>query len=266
MDKIILFGEKIISSNRSVKEIMARRDSSELLKIAEEQISAGALILDINSAILMEDELDAMIWAAGLVLEQFDISVSIDSPDLYILERAVKEFGNKVIVNSLSADEEELARMLSLISQYQAGVVIILKDRNGIPTDSKGRVELARKTVNLIEGTHILPENVYFDPIVTTIGTEKNGGKIVLESFYELKVSFPAYKRIGGISNISFGLPLRKLLNKTFISMAIASGMNAMICDPTERELIETLKAAETIAGADPGCKSFLKYYRETNK
>jgi 5-methyltetrahydrofolate--homocysteine methyltransferase len=264
MNKITLIGEKIISSNRSVKEMMLRRDSKKLFKMAEEQISAGASVIDINSAMLMKDELDAMIWAAGSVIEQFDIKVSIDSPDIDILEKSLKEFGNRVIVNSLSADGEELSRMLPLISECQAGVIIILKDRSGIPVSSKGRLELAYKTVNLLEKAHVSPDNVYFDPIVTTIGAEMNGGKVVLEAFSDLKQYLPEYKRVGGLSNISFGLPLRKLLNKTFLSMAIANGMTTVICNPTDRGLIETLRAAETIVGADPGCRDFLKYYRKT--
>ena len=265
MNKITLIGEKLISSKRAVREMMARRDNKALFEMAEKQISAGASILDINSAMLMEDEWGAMLWAAGSVIEKFNIKVSIDSPDIDILERSVKEFGDRVILNSLSADLEELGRVLPLISEYKAGIVIILKNRNGIPADSEGRLGLASKAVDLIEKTQILSKDVYFDPIVSTIGAGIDGGKVVMESLSELEKSFPDYQRIGGLSNISFGLPLRKLLNKTFLSMAIAKGMTAVICDPTNRSIIETLKAAEAIAGADTGCKDFLKYYRNLN-
>lgn len=266
MNKITLFGEKIISSNADVEKMLIHKDSKTLFEMAEEQISAGASVIDINTALLMKDELNAMLWAVRLLIEKFDVKISIDSPDSGVLERCIKEFGNRVIANSLPADTEVLGRMLAIISEYQSGVVIILKNRSGIPEDSKGRLKLAGRAVNLIEEAGIPPEDVYLDPIITTIGTDTNGGGLVLDCFAKLEESYPAYQRLGGLSNISFGLPLRKLLNRTFLSMAIARGMNAVICDPTDRKLLETLRAAEAIAGADPGCRDFLAYYRNINK
>ncbi len=263
MKRIFVIGEKLISSSDKVKDIMRRKDRDELLALAERQVNAGASALDINAAMLMEREEETIFWATETVLSRHEVMVCVDTPRQDLLKKAGERFGERVILNSIPADRASIENISEVAGENGASVIIILKNSNGIPPDPEGRLELAKASADILEKMKVAPERVYFDPVVTSIGTLSEGAAIFLRAVSLIKSELPGYKTVGGLSNVSFGLPVRQLLNSVFLAMAVASGIDAVICDPSNRRIWETLRAAEAAAGMDPGCSRLIRYYRE---
>lgn len=262
----VVIGERINSTIAGAKRMIAERDAEALIDLACRQVQGGAAGIDINASMLMEDEQAALLWAAKLVISETDAFVSLDSPSLDLLLDVVGEFGDRALVNSITCDEETLDRALPAIAGAGSRVVVMLKSRKGIPGDPEGRCRLAATAADIASRAGVSEERIYFDPVFQPLATATGGLEIPLATFALLSERFPGHRRIGGLSNISYGLPLRRLVNRTFLSMAIHRGMDAVICDPTDTRLMDTLVAAEAIAGRDPGCRLFLSRYRERKR
>jgi cobalamin-dependent methionine synthase I len=259
---MLIIGERLNSSNASVKAILEERDSGALLGIAREQISAGAFAVDVNAGMLMKGEKEALLWAARIIRKELDTVVSLDSADPSLLIELAPEFGSGAVLNSFTADTEQVEPALDAVSRTGASAIVMLKSREGIPQTAMLRLEIASQVSALVRKTGVPEEKVFIDPILTPVATTKGGLHVALETVDALRRNFPNFRSIGGVSNVSFGLPRRKLLNRTFLAMAASRGLQAAICDPTDAALVATLKAAEAISGLDPGCRDFLEFHR----
>lgn len=264
--KTVIIGEKLNSSNSRIRDILEKRDRGQLLEIARAQIAGGASYIDINASMLIKDERDALLWAAGEISERLDAAVSLDSPDAGLLAGAAPHFGDKCLLNSLTSDRDVLEKAAPVLSDSNASVIVMLKDRRSIPESSTGRVSLASSAVRILTASGVREERIFLDPVFSPAATDSRGLNTALETLESLKEEFPLCRRVGGLSNISFGLPMRKLLNRTFLVMAISRGIDTLICDPTDRRLISAIYAAEAVTGIDEGCRGFLGYYRDSKK
>lgn len=262
MKRVFIIGEKLISSSDRIKDVMRRKDRDSLLKIARDQINAGASALDVNAAMLMEGEEETIFWAIEAILNRFETMVCADTPRQDLLYRIGERFGERVILNSITADLVSVEKISKVMRENGSRAIIILKNSKGIPSDPEGRLELARASADVLEKMNVPPYRVYFDPVVTSIGTSSQGAAVFLQTVSLIKSELPEYRTVGGLSNVSFGLPMRKVINSVFTAMAIASGIDAVICDPLDRRIRETIMAAEATAGMDPGCSRLIRYYR----
>ncbi|MFA4947945.1 MAG: dihydropteroate synthase [Candidatus Krumholzibacteriia bacterium] len=262
MDAILLIGEKLNSTHSAVRRILEERDAAAFREIVEAQIEGGASCIDLNAAMLMSEEEDALRWGAAIVREAFGVPVMIDSPDRRILASLGDEYGGDCMLNSISADGEALEEILPAAARAGAGVVVMLKDMRGIPPSAEEKLSLAARVSVSAAKAGIAPERLFIDPVFSPIATASGGTNAVLECIRGIKERFPAHRTIGGLSNVSFGLPERKLLNRSFAAMAAAFGISALICDTTDRELMKTVKASETLSGHDRSCRKFLEWYR----
>jgi len=263
MPGLFIIGEKLNSSRRSARRLLENRDRESLIVSAREQISGGAACIDINTSMLMEDEEDALIWAARQLTEELRVAVSLDSPDIELLMRAAPVFGKMSVLNSLTSDKDMIARALPLLAETGAAAVVMLKTGEGIPGTVDERIHLADMVAGMIEVSGIEPQRIYFDPIISPLATSEGGMEVSLETIRLLNREFTDFHRIIGLSNVSYGMPLRRLFNRTFLAMAISCGIDALICDTTDSRLMESLNAATALTGKDPGCRDFLKYYRK---
>jgi 5-methyltetrahydrofolate--homocysteine methyltransferase len=263
-DETVIIGEKLNSTNSRVRKIFENRDEVALLGLAEAQIEAGASWIDINAAMLMDMELEVLLWAGSAILEKFDKGISADSPDSTVLERCAAEFADRCVINSLTADEGVLKRMLPLLAEKGSGVIIMLKTEDGIPPGAEDRLLHAREAAGIAESAGMDKAKIYFDPVFQPVATGSEGLTTALETLRRLAGEMPDCHRIGGLSNVSYGLPGRKTVNGAFLAMAVSHGLDAVICDPTDSTLINILKASEALAGTDPGCLRYLKHYRSS--
>lgn len=264
--KTIIIGERLNSSNRKIRSLLESGDMKALLDIADAQVAAGAEYIDLNTSLLMERELETLVSTGKEIRKRLGAKISVDSPDQEVLIEGSRFFGGDCIVNSITCDDEPLGRVLPAVSSAGSAVIVLLKDASGIPPAADGRLKLAEKAIEAAAGEKIPAERIFFDPVFSPVATEKKGLSVALDTLRMLKQSFPGSHRIGGLSNISFGLPLRRLLNRTFLSMAVSHDLDAVICDPTDEKLMEAMRASEAIAGLDPGCRALLSYFRSSGK
>ena len=264
MSKLRIIGEILNSSNASARAIYEKRDTEALLDSAKRQLDAGAFALDINASMLMEDERETLLWAAREIREKLDAIVSLDSPDAALLLDLAPEFGKQAILNSFTADQDQIEAALTVMAETGASAVVMLKDKRGVPETAMLRLELASRISALASASGVPHERIFLDPILTPVATTPGGLEIALDTIGALKRNFPNFPSIGGVSNVSFGLPKRRLVNSTFLAMAQSRGLDAAICDPTDGKIIAVLAAANAIDGTDPGCRRFLKFHRET--
>lgn len=258
----LIIGELLNSSNASIKGIFESRDERSLLEVAGDQLAAGAEVLDLNASMLRGDEEEALKWAARTVRSRLDAVVSLDTPRSDLLIDLAGEFGEGAILNSFTADETEIERAVEAADRTGVSVIIMLKSSEGIPETAMLRLSLASRVSAVAGRIGLEGARILLDPVLTPLATTKEGLRVALETIDGLKRNFPNFRSVGGISNVSFGLPRRRLVNRTFLAMAIARGLDAAICDPTDRELIGTLRSAEAAMGSDPGCKGFLAHHR----
>mgnify|MGYP000278533887 CR=1 FL=1 len=156
----------------------------------------------------------------------------------------------------------QLARAAETAGRTDCTVIIMLKDREGIPETAMLRLEIASRVSALVHQAGLDSSRVLLDPLLTPIATTPGGLRVSLDTIEGLKRNFPNFRSVGGISNVSFGLPRRRLVNRTFLAMALSRGLDAAICDPTDQDIMGTIRAAEAAAGSDPGCKGFLAHHR----
>ena len=156
--------------------------------------------------------------------------------------------------------------MLPVLASKGAGVIIMLKTEDGIPPRADDRLVHAREAVEIAGNAGIDEGRIFFDPVFQPVATGSEGLGTALETLRKLTAELPGCHRIGGLSNVSFGLPKRKVVNGAFLAMAISHGLDAVICDPTDNTLVNIMKSSEALAGIDPGCLRYLKHYRASKK
>lgn len=261
MSATVIIGERLNSSIDASRTILEKRDREALLDLAGRQIEGGAGWLDVNASMLRGAELDTLLWAGSLILERFEAGICADSPDLQILRACASAFGSRCLLNSITADGDSLEAVLPAAARSGASVIVMLKTDDGIPATAGERLVLAGRAAEAAERAGIPPERLYLDPVFQPIATGSDLG-IVLETLDLLSGRHPDCPRVGGLSNVSFGLPMRRLVNRVFLAMAVSRGLSAVICDPTDGALLDALAASETLSGLDPGCRRLLGRYR----
>ena len=262
---MLIIGELLNSSNTRIRDIFDRRDEKSLLEVAEAQITAGASALDLNASMLMADEREGLLWAARTVRTEYGTVVSLDTPDTELLIDMAAQFTDGAILNSFTADEGQIELAIQTAARTGCSVIIMLKSGEGIPETAMMRLGLASMVASVARRAGVDTSRLLLDPVLTPLATARHGLGVALETIEGLDRNFPNFRTVAGISNVSFGLPRRKLVNRTFLAMALARGLDAAICDPTDPEIIGTLRAAEAVTGTDPGCRGFLAHHRSKN-
>ena len=166
------------------------------------------------------------------------------------------------MVNSISAEPQRLENLLPLVSSNACKVIALAIDENGMPKGFDGRMIAVRKVLKATQEAGIQDENVYVDPLVLSIATDTNSGEMILDTIRTIRSEYPHVHIISGLSNISFGLPKRSLINRTFLTLTMAAGMDCAIADPANQDLRETLLATELLLARDRCCRGYTEAYR----
>ncbi|OIO40515.1 MAG: hypothetical protein AUJ75_00165 [Candidatus Omnitrophica bacterium CG1_02_49_10] len=259
---MIIIGERINSTRKSIKEALDRKSADFLLNEAGVQINAGAAYLDVNTATMMEKEIESMKWLVTTIQAKFDIPLCIDSPDPACIEAGLSVHKGKALVNSITAEKGRSKEILPLVKRYGSLVIGLTIDENGMPITADERFDIVKRIISDIKGAGISEKDLYIDPLVRPVSSEQAQALQMLEAMRMIKTSTEA-NIVVGLSNISFGLPNRALLNATFLSMAMCYGLDAAIIDPTDTQIHATLKASEAILNSDQYCMRYIKASRE---
>jgi len=259
---MFIVGELINGMYKNIAEAIKTKDKSLIQEYALKQVQAGADALDLNCGPASKDPLRDMPWLVETVQEAVDKPLCLDSSKPKVIEAGLMVAKNKVIINSTTADLEKLEILVDLAKRYNAKLIGLALNSKGVPQDKEQRLELAANIVAYCSEKDFSVEDLYLDPVVLPVNVAQAQQKEVLDSLREFKIiSEPAPKTIIGLSNISQGSCLRKLINRTFMAMATAFGLDAAILDPLDKDLMEVIITAELILNKQIYCDAFLEAY-----
>jgi 5-methyltetrahydrofolate--homocysteine methyltransferase len=262
----VIIGERINPTGRKKVLAALQEGNFDLVrKDAVDQVAAGAHILDVNAGVPGADENELLVQVMGNVMEVTNVPLCIDTADPEALEAALKAYPGKALVNSVNGEERSMESVLPLVKQYGAAVIGLCMDDEGIPETPETRFKVAEKILERAAKLGISTENVIIDPLALTMGSDHRAGRIALETIEKVVAEFGVNITMGA-SNISFGLPDRKHINATFITMAIYAGMTCPITNPLETEVSTAILAADLSMGRDEYGMRWIKAYRERQK
>ena len=263
---MLIIGEKINSSRKNIKEMIEKKDKDFIQNLSKLQIEGGAQMLDLNVGTFRDNEAENMRWLVNVVQEAVDVPICIDSSNPLTIKEGLEAYNcekGKPLINSVTCEKEKLESILPLIKKYHCSVIALAMDENGIPRDAMERIRIIGKLLKEFEKQEIPLEDIYLDPLILPVSSNIQNGNISLEVLRRIKESYPLIKTIIGLSNISFGLPERKLINQAFVILAISSGLDAVILDSTDKRIMGLIRATDALLGKDNFCLKYLQDYRK---
>ncbi|MDR1712748.1 MAG: methyltetrahydrofolate cobalamin methyltransferase [Coriobacteriales bacterium] len=267
---MIIIGEKINGFIPQTLAAIEAKDESYIRAIATSQALSHADYLDICAGVAPELERETMEWLIGLVQDETDTPLCLDSSDVELLLAMMQLVKKPGLLNSVSLEIVDTATgatkcdvVYPAIADTQWGVVALTCDNNGIPDDPQIKCEIACKMIEQAQAAGIAPERIYIDPLVTTLATKQDSLVNFTEGIRLIRQQYPTVHFTSGLSNISYGMPFRKAINMQFLSLAMAAGMDSAIMDPTSPDMQATLHATVALLGNDDFCMEYLTAYRE---
>jgi len=261
---MLIIGELINGMYKVVAHAIENRDVELIQHLAEDQVNAGASALDVNTGPYSKDPKDDMKWLVESIQKKVEVPLSIDSPRSDVLEEGIKLCVKRAIINSTSADDEKMGKVFGLAIRYKTQVIGLTMDKTGVPNSKERRLELAAKLVAKAVDSGMNVGDLLLDPIVLPVNVAQAQCHDVLETIREFRLlSDPAPKTVIGLSNISQGAKKRTLINRTYLVMALANGLDAAILDPLDKELMDAMITSELILNRTIYCDSFLEAYRK---
>lgn len=262
---MLIIGESLNATVKLVKEAIINRDEEFIKTLAKIQVEKGATALDANAAVSGMSEAENLVWMVKVIQSVVNIPLVLDSSDPDALLAAMEVHKGKPMINSLSAESEKMERLFSVISQTDCDVIVLCMDDDGISNDVQTRLEIAKKIVSPLLQAGKRPEEIYIDPLVMSVSVDTTAPKKTLDLYRMINEGVPGLEGVnttGGLSNVSFGMPNRKLLNSLFLTMAISMGMNSCIVDVRDHNLMAGIFAATALL--DPkGFRNYLKLSRK---
>lgn len=261
---MFVIGELINGMYADIGRAIREKDKAAIQRCAREQIEAGADALDVNCGPASRQPHIDLPWLIEVIQEATDKPLALDSSKPQVIESGLKILKNKGVINSTTADPEKLDILVPLAKRYSCKLIGLTISAKGIPQNKDQRLELAATIVATCAEQGFPLDDLYLDPIVLPVNVAQSQMNDILDSIREFKIiSDPPPKTIVGLSNVSQGTCVRSLVNRTFLTMAVASGLDAAILDPTDADLIDALITAELILNKQIYCASYLNAYRK---
>ncbi len=259
---MIIVGEKINTSRKRIAEAVEKRDADAITEVAREQAEAGANYIDVNAGTFLEQEADCLCWLVETVQQTVDLPLCLDSPSPKALAAAIKCHRGEPMINSISLEPDRYQALLPVVTCYPCSVIALCMAETAMPTSIKDRVQAGTEIVTRLTKAGIPLEKIYVDPLIQPVSVDTRMGKAALGAISEIMKKFPGINTICGLSNVSFGLPCRHLLNRAFLTLGIDHGLSAAILDPTDNRLMAILRAAEVLLDRDEFCGRFIDAYQ----
>ncbi len=263
LDMPRIIGERINPTGKKLMQQALHEHNMDYLRSeAVAQTRAGADLLDVNVGTPGIDEATVLPEAVCAVMEVTDLPLQLDSSDPEALEAALRIYPGKAIVNSVCGKESSLNTILPLVKRYGAAVVGLTLDENGIPNTAHERFRIAERILHRALHCGIAKEDVYIDCLTLTASTGENGPSETLNALHRVREEL-GLQTVLGVSNISFGLPNRPIVNACFLNMALSAGLTLPIINPKAQNMMDTVRAYRMLAGFDPNCAEYIACYRD---
>lgn len=263
-DRPIIIGERINPTGKKMlKEALRNKDMDYIYREGVSQTDAGADVLDVNVGLPEIDEPQMMYNAVAGLQSILNTPLQIDTSDTVAMEKALRIYNGKAMVNSVNGKEKVMDEIFPLVKKYGGVLVCLTLDEKGIPETADGRIEIAKKIIAKAEKYKISKENLVFDPLCMTVSTNKDNAKITLECIERLTNEL-GVKTVLGVSNVSFGLPNRELLNSTFFTLALQKGLSAGIINPKSDAMMNSYYSFCALKGLDDNFEQYIENVTET--
>lgn len=256
-------GERINGMFKSVKDAIQTKNPEAIHELAKKQLAAGANCLDVNVGPAAADAVAAMGWLVKAIREVTDAPLAIDTTKPDVMRKGLELAGPGSVINSTKGQQDQLDIFVPMAVEYDATLIALTIDENGIPRDANGRAEIALRVVAAAMEKGLEPQRLMIDAVILPVNVTQPTPGHVLETIRNVKVlSDPPPKTVLGLSNVSQSTQLRELLNRTYLVMALAAGLDAAIVDVLDTELMDAMIASEVLLNRAVYADDFLKAYR----
>lgn len=259
---MIIIGELINASRKAIKAAIEAKDTEAIQKVARDQAEAGADYIDVNAGIFVGKEPEYLKWLVETVQQATDKPCAIDSPDPKAIEAALSVHKGTPMINSISLEKERFEKLMPVIAGTDLKVIALCMSDGGMPQTVADRMTIADELVNGLLKNNVALENIFVDPLVQPVSVNTTFGVEFINAIEQIVTVFPGVHTACGLSNISYGLPARTFMNRIFMAMAIAKGLDGAIINPLDNRMMATIVAAEALSGKDNFCMNYLKAFR----
>ena len=257
-----IIGERINGTYKSIAQAITGRDAAFIQKLAISQVEAGAALLDVNAGTHPGQEPDDMVWLIETIQEAVKVPLCLDSANPKALSAAVEVVRQTPMINSISGEKKSLSGVLPLVADHGCRVIALAMGDKKIPQTAEERITVIKKIMTEMRRFHIPDERVSIDPLAMALSTNDNSGVVSLQTMRTVREIYPNAHLTLGLSNISYGLPERSYINRAFLTLALAAGLDSAILDPLDQGLKAALLAAEMVLARDRSCLNYSRAYR----
>ncbi len=255
---MIIIGEKLNGSIPSVAKAIAERDADLIRERARMQAEAGADFLDVCASVEEDVEVETLKWMIDLVQEVTDTRICVDSPSAKTCAEGIKLCRRPGLVNSVSLEGNKIDTIFPVIADTEWECVALLCDNDGIPDSVEKRMKVFHGIMEKAKEYKIAPSRLHIDPLVVTLSTDQTALTVFAECCRQIKAEYPDIHITSGLSNISYGLPVRKNINQAFMVLAMNAGMDSAIVDPTNKNMIGMIYATNALLEKDDYCLNYI--------
>ena len=256
----VLIGERINPTGKKrFKEALKQRDIDYILKEGISQEEKGVHILDVNVGLPEIDEAEMLTLVVSELQSVTDLPLQIDTSNPDAMERALRRYNGKALINSVNGKKESMDAIFPLAKKYGGVIIALTLDENGIPSTAEGRFEIAKKILSEAEKHGIDKKDIIFDTLALTISSDKNAARETLRALSMIRSELKCHTSLG-VSNISFGLPMRDSINSTFFTLALANGLSAAIINPYSAEMMKAYHSYRALSGFDENCEKYIEF------
>ncbi len=257
-----IIGERINTTLKKVQQAVAGRDAAYIQNDVRLQAEAGATYIDVNAGARIGHEEEDMKWLLEVVQQATSLPLCLDSPAPDILEMAYRLVDKKPLINSISLEKDRFEPMIQFLKGRECGIIALCMDDSGMPGTVDDIVSRARSLVAKLEATGFARDDIYIDPLIQPMSVNVNNGTMAMQAVKTIMTDIGGVHTTGGLSNISFGLPQRRIINRCFLAMLIANGFDSAIMDPLDRDVMALTTTADMLAGNDDFCMNFIRSVR----
>jgi len=260
---MIIIGEKINGSIPSMAKAIAERNEEWIKDIAKKQADAGADFIDCCASV-EEGEVETLKWLIDLVQSVTDTPISVDSPNASVCVEGMKFCNKPGLINSVSGEGDKMDKIFPILAENKGWqVAALLSDDTGIPKTAADRLKVFDKIMAKAKEYGIAPSRIHVDPLVEMLCTSEDGIANNVEVISTIREQYPTIHITAAVSNISFNLPVRKMVNLGYVVLAMNAGLDSCIVDPTNRDMMGLIFATEALLGLDDYCMEYISAYRE---
>lgn len=259
---MLIVGEQLNTSRKRIAEAVTRRDGDYIAMVARRQAEAGADYIDVNAGTFVQKESELLCWMVKTVQAAVDLPLCLDSPDPKAIAAAIEVHRGEPMINSISLEKDRFASLLPVVTANPCRIIALCMAETAMPRNDQERLAAAGEIINRLSAAGVEQDKIHIDPLIQPVSVDTAMGLVALRAITSIRENYPQVHIICGLSNVSFGLPSRGLLNRSFLSLAMQCGLSSVIFDPTDDKMMATLRATEVLLDNDQYCEKYIDAFQ----